>query len=91
MDYNWELGRLKDTGKFVLGEKVTEKMGKKGEIKAVVIADEPHLKTRYENSKTPRFVVPLNSIQLGNIFGKPFAVSVVGVLDSGASQFKETE
>jgi ribosomal protein L30E len=91
MDYNWELGRLKETGKFVLGEKVTEKLGKKGGIKAMVIADEPHLKAKYENTKTPKFVVPLNSIQLGNIFGKPFAVSVVGIVDSGVSQFRETE
>ena len=91
MDYNWELGRLKETGKFVLGERATEKLGKKGGIKAVVIADEPHLKAKYEELKVPKFVVPLNSIQLGNTFGKPFAVSVGGVIDSGVSQFRENE
>jgi Ribosomal protein L30E len=91
MDFNWELGRLKETGKFVLGEKVTEKLGKKGSIKAVVFANEPHLKEKYDALKSPKFVVPLNSIQLGNIFGKPFPVSVVGVIDSGISQFRENE
>jgi len=69
MDFNWELGRLKETGKFVLGEKATEKLGKKGSIKAVVFANEPHLKEKYEALKSPKFVVPLNSIQLGNILG----------------------
>jgi ribosomal protein L30E len=91
MDYNWELGRLKETGKFVLGARATEKLGKKGSIKALVMADEPHLKGKYEDIKAPKFVVPLNSIQLGNTFGKPFAVSVVGVIDSGVSQFRENE
>lgn len=91
MDHNWELGRLRDTGKFVLGEKVMEKMAKRGEIKAVVYADEPHLREKYESLKMTKFSVPLNSIQLGNIFGKPFPVSVVGVIDSGSSQFRETE
>ncbi|MCL4448003.1 MAG: ribosomal L7Ae/L30e/S12e/Gadd45 family protein [Thermoplasmatales archaeon] len=91
MDYNWELRRLKETGKFVLGEKTTEKLVKKGGIKAIVYADEPHLKAKYEQIKTLKFAVPLNSIQLGNVFGKPFPVSVVGVIDSGVSQFRENE
>ncbi|MEM0136336.1 MAG: hypothetical protein QXU18_14115 [Thermoplasmatales archaeon] len=91
MDHNWELGRLKETGKFVLGEKATKKIAKKGGIVAVVFANEPHLKTEYDQVKTPKFVVPLNSIQLGNLFGKPFPVSVIGVMDSGVSQFRENE
>jgi ribosomal protein L30E len=91
MDHNWELGRLKETGKFVLGERATAKLAKKGEIKAVIYADEPHLRARYQEIKTPKYSVPLNSIQLGNIFGKPFPVSVIGVIDSGGSQFKENE
>lgn len=91
MDYNWELGRLKETGKFVIGEKVTAKMLKKGTVQAVVYAEEPHLRERYEAVSTLKFSVPFNSIQLGTIFGKPFPVSVVGVLEPGNSQFKGTE
>ncbi len=91
MDYNWELGRLKETGKFVLGEKSAEKMTKKGQVKALVIADEPHLKAKYGEIDRPKYVVPLNSMQLGNVFGKVFPVSVVGVIDSGDSQFKGNE
>ncbi len=91
MDYNWELARLKETGKFVLGEKETLKIQKKGGVKAVVYADEPHLKQKYDEQRAAKFIVPLNSIQLGNAFGKPFAVSVVGVIDSGVSQFRENE
>ncbi|MGC8562494.1 MAG: ribosomal L7Ae/L30e/S12e/Gadd45 family protein [Thermoplasmata archaeon] len=91
MDYNWELGRLKETGKFVLGEKATKKLVKKGGIKAVVFANEPHLKSEYDQTKNPKFMVPLNSLQLGNLFGKPFPVSMIGVIDSGVSQFRENE
>ncbi|MCL5408054.1 MAG: hypothetical protein M1518_01660 [Candidatus Thermoplasmatota archaeon] len=91
MDYNWELGRLKETGKFVLGEKATEKLRKKGGLKAVVFSNEPHLKSKFENVDMAKFVVPMNSVQLGNIFGKPFSVSVVGVVDAGSSKFQENE
>jgi len=88
LDYSWELGRLKETGKYVLGEKMTMKMLKKGQLKAVVYCEEPHLKEKFEKLQGIKYSVPLNSLQLGTIFGKPFSVSVVGVVDSGDSAFK---
>ncbi|MGC8645065.1 MAG: ribosomal L7Ae/L30e/S12e/Gadd45 family protein [Thermoplasmata archaeon] len=91
MDHNWELARLKETGKFVLGEKVTRKMISKGKVVSVVIAQEPHLVSRMEGIQVQKYTVPLNSTQLGNLFGKPFPVSVIGVMDAGGSQFKGNE
>jgi ribosomal protein L30E len=91
LDYNWEFGRLKETGKYVLGEKVTFSMLKKNEVKAIIFADEPHLNKKFENFDGIKFSVPLNSMQLGAIFGKPFAVSVIGVVDPGSSKFKGNE
>lgn len=91
LDYNWEFGRLRETGKYVLGERATFRMLKDGGIKTVIFAKEPHLKEKYEKFEGSKFSVPLNSIQLGTVFGKPFAVSVIGVIDAGSSQFKENE
>ncbi|MEM0140678.1 MAG: ribosomal L7Ae/L30e/S12e/Gadd45 family protein [Thermoplasmatales archaeon] len=91
MDHSWELARLKETGTYVLGEKVTRKMISKGKIVSVVVAREPHLTNRMEGVDVQKYTVPLNSSQLGNIFGKPFPVSVVGILDAGGSQFKGNE
>jgi ribosomal protein L30E len=88
LDYSWELRRLKETGNYVLGERTTAKMLKKGDVKAVVYCEEPHLKQKYENYNGTKFAIPMNSLQLGTIFGKPFSVSVIGVIDSGDSAFK---
>ncbi len=91
MDYSWELGRLKETGKYVLGEKMTLKMLKKGQLKAVVYCEEPHLKMKYENLGSTKYGVPMNSLQLGTVFGKPFSVSIIGIIDAGDSAFKGTD
>jgi|GEM_PF-875819 ribosomal protein L30E len=91
MDHSWELARLKETGKFVLGEKVTRKMISRGKIVSVVLAQEPHLVARMDDVNVKKYEVPMNSSQLGNVFGKPFPVSVVGILDAGGSQFKGNE
>lgn len=91
LDYNWEFGRLRETGKYVLGERATFRMLKKGEVRTVIFANEPHLTEKYESLNISKFSVPLNSMQLGSVFGKPFVVSVIGVIDPGNSQFKGNE
>lgn len=88
MDYAWELGRLKETGKYVLGRKETLKLLKKGQIKAIVHSSEPHFKAEYEKLNVIKYPAELNSMQMGAIFGKPFPVSIVGILDPGVSSLK---
>ncbi len=66
-------------------------MLKQGKVKAVIYSKEPHLIEKYEAATATKFSVPFNSLQLGTIFGKPFPVSVVGILDPGNSQFKGTD
>ncbi|MEL9914960.1 MAG: ribosomal L7Ae/L30e/S12e/Gadd45 family protein [Thermoplasmatales archaeon] len=91
MDHSWELSRLKETGKYVLGERTTKKMITRGKIISVVVAQEPHLAEKLKSISVKKYDVPLNSVQLGNIFGKPFPVSMIGVIDAGGSQFKGNE
>ncbi len=88
MDYNWELGRLKETGKYVLGRKETLKLLKKGQIKAVVYSSEPHFKSEYGKLNVKKYESELNSMQMGAVFGKPFSVSIVGIIEPGSSALK---
>lgn len=83
---------LKNTiksGKVKIGTKETKSAIKKGSVKLVVISNNcPYsidINGMASKKKIPVYNYESNSIDLGTICGKTFAVSVFAVLDDGGS------
>jgi len=100
MDVNIEIRRAVDTGKVDFGEKQTEKNILKGNGELIIISSNAKklLKERLEHysklSEIPFYKFPGTSNELGSVCGKPFAVSVMTVLNKGKSkiiEIKDTE
>ena len=95
LEINREIRRAVDTGKAVMGKKVSEKSILKDKGQLIIISRNlPKLageRFRHysELSKTPLYVFDGTGIELGAICGKPFVVSVMLVIDSGKSKLLE--
>jgi large subunit ribosomal protein L30e len=87
-----ELKAVMKSGKVVLGVKEALKLLLSNELKGLVIADN----TPYEVRERLTYVAKLNNVpvtifkgtstELGSVIGKPFKVSVIGIIDPGDSK-----
>jgi large subunit ribosomal protein L30e len=84
---------LKNTvkkGKVKIGEKETKQALDKGKAKLIVVADNCPYNTEItkmaKKKKTPVYNYKSNSIDLGYVCGKAYAVSSFAVLDDGGSK-----
>ncbi len=83
---------LKNTvkkGKVKIGAKETKQTLNKGKAKLVVISNncpyDKEIDTMAKKKKTPVYKYSSNSIDLGYVCGKAFAVSTFAVLEDGGS------
>ncbi|MEZ0394666.1 MAG: 50S ribosomal protein L30e [Desulfurococcaceae archaeon] len=83
------------TGKVVLGTRRTTKLLLLGKVKAVVVASNAprnvveSLKYYSKLSGTTFIEFGGTNVELGTLLGKPFGVSVLGVIDPGQSRLLE--
>ncbi|MCD6509447.1 MAG: 50S ribosomal protein L30e [Thermoprotei archaeon] len=91
MDLGRELRTAMKTGKVILGFKQTIKACISGKAKLVIMAynSPEHIKKELSYytklSKTPLYVFPGSSWDLGGMCGKPFMVSSIAIIDPGES------
>ncbi len=80
-----------DTGKIVMGERETIKSVKNNKIKLVIVAGNcpaPLKRTLVDLSthlRLPVYEFGGTSLALGSLCGRPFHVSMLGVIDAGSS------
>ncbi|MEM2869893.1 MAG: 50S ribosomal protein L30e [Thermoplasmata archaeon] len=89
IDITRELRTLVTTGKVLLGADQAKKALKSGTAKLVIVAsnvskENAEAIAKFEGAPVYRF--PGTSLELGSACGKPFAVSVLTVLNPGESQ-----
>lgn len=90
-----ELRNLIRTGEYVLGTRETLKLLKLGKVKLVIMAKNtpPEIKRRVQYyarlGGTPVIEYDGTSDELGHALGKPFVVSLIGVVDEGSSRILE--
>ena len=87
MSIEGKLKKTMATGRVLLGAKGAKKALGKGEVKLVIVSQDcPHKKEIVDKvGEIPLHMFPGKSLELGTLCGKPFAVSVVSVLDEGKS------
>lgn len=77
-------------GKVKIGQKETKQALDKGDAKLVVIADncpyDKEITTLAKKKKTPIYNYKSNSINLGYVCGKAYAVSTFAIIDDGGSK-----
>ncbi|MFH1588171.1 MAG: 50S ribosomal protein L30e [Candidatus Diapherotrites archaeon] len=95
MDANKEIRRAVDTGKIVFGFQETEKNSVQGKAQLIILTNNLE-KAKKEKlieygklAKIPCIEFNGNSKELGSVCGKPFIVSVMGILDKGKSNVLE--
>jgi large subunit ribosomal protein L30e len=86
--------RAVDTGKVVLGERETLRYARKGKAKLVVIASNCRASALDELRSVLKDEARIYRFQgagadLGSVCGKPFPVSMIGILDAGESEILE--
>ncbi|MEB3805915.1 MAG: 50S ribosomal protein L30e [Desulfurococcales archaeon] len=90
-----ELRNLIRTGNYVLGTKQTLKLLKLGKAKVVIMAKNtpPEIRERVRYyarlGNIPVIEYEGTSDELGHVLGKPFVVSLIGVIDEGTSKILE--
>lgn len=89
IDITRELRTLVTTGKVLLGADQAKRALKAGSARLVIVASNvsranAEAIARFE--KAPVYNFPGTSLELGSACGKPFAVSVLTVLNPGDSQ-----
>ena len=90
-----ELRNLIRTGNYVLGSKQTLKLLKLGKVKLVIMARNtpPEIRDRVRYyarlGNVPIIEYDGTSDDLGHALGKPFVVSLIGVIDEGTSRILE--
>jgi large subunit ribosomal protein L30e len=95
IDANKEIRRAVDTGKVVFGFRETEKVSVQGKTKLIILTNnleksKKEKLTEYSRlSGIPFFEFNGTSKELGAICGKPFIISVMGILDKGKSNVLE--
>ncbi len=83
------------TGKVTLGEKETNKAAIGKKAKLIIVAENcPEILRERLDSLISRFDLPVfefegTSLKLGAICGKPFLVSMLGVIEAGESSVLE--
>ncbi len=95
MDAGKSIRAAVDTGKVILGERETLKAVRNGDVKLVVMASNcpPALKEKLAHhakiSGAHVYEYPGSSLELGSVCGRPFVVSMLGVLEAGDSNIFE--
>ena len=79
--------RLLNTGKVTIGSEVSIKMLKSGKLRAVIMSSNCPTERMTEIKKLAGnmrlYKYPGTSLELGEVCGRPFPVSVIGVVDPG--------
>jgi len=80
-----EIFRAVETGKVIFGSKMVIKKIK--EAKGVIISSDCIEKEKIMSiaESKPVYVYSGNSLELGNVCGKPFGVSALAIIDEGKS------
>ncbi len=88
MDIETSLKKILATGKITLGIKEAIKSKKRGEPKLYIIANDCAHKHKIDDiaGDIPIYNFRGNSIDLGLTCGKPFAISIITVIDEGKSE-----
>jgi large subunit ribosomal protein L30e len=91
MGIEGKLKKTMTTGHVVLGFIGTKKAMGKGDVKLVVVSQDCPYKNEIMDlvGETPVHMFPGKGFELGAACGKPFAVSVLSVLDEGKSDILE--
>lgn len=88
MDFNTSLLRALKTGNVVIGPIKTEKCIKEGKARMIIVAGNcpTAFKTKITRNENP-FIHTFggSSATLGNVCGKPFAVSTLAIINPGES------
>lgn len=89
MDMNRAIKVAVSTGKVSFGAENVRKNAAKGAMRLIIVAanfpDEKFMGKTYSN--VPIYHFPGTGIELGNVCGKPFPVSVLAVYEPGARRF----
>ncbi|MBI5253083.1 MAG: 50S ribosomal protein L30e [Euryarchaeota archaeon] len=95
MDVGKSIRAAVDTGKVTLGERETLKAVRNGDVKLVIMASNCPPALREELVRCTRisgvhvYEYPGSSLELGSVCGKPFVVSMLGVVEAGDSSIFE--
>jgi len=95
MSIELQLKRAYNTGKVLLGLKITEKKLLISEPKAVVFSKDldsiskERLLNELNISKIPYYESELNQIELGEVLGVDFSVSTTVIIDEGKTKIIE--
>jgi len=88
MDLNRELRSAIGTGKVAVGTNETVKAVKKGSVKLVILTrncPESTIKKIGRKKGTPVYRFDGTNMELGAACGKPFPISILSIMDPGAS------
>jgi len=91
MDLRFQIRRAMETGKVVLGYRESEKSLMNGRAKLIILASNAPREEAYRIQylarvgNVPLYAYEGTTIELGQVCGKPFAVSVLAVEDAGES------
>ena len=88
MDINRELRSAIGTGKVTVGTKQTLKAVKKGKAKLIILTKNTHNDTVKEITRKKGISIYRfdgTNLELGAACGKPYAISVLSILDPGDS------
>ena len=95
MDLRFQIRRAMETGRIVLGYKESEKSLMNGRAKLVILAsnasgDEAHRIQYFAKvGEVPIYMYNGTTLELGQVCGKPFTVSMLAVEDVGDSSILE--
>ncbi|MDG6221517.1 MAG: 50S ribosomal protein L30e [Candidatus Thermoplasmatota archaeon] len=82
IDINRAIKQVLSTGKVTVGAKETKKAASNGEVKLVIVASNS---VERDFHGVPIHAFAGTNMELGTICGKPFSISVLGVVDQGDS------
>ncbi len=95
MDAGKSIRAAVDTGKVILGERETIRAVRNGDVRLAIIASNcpPALKEELmfcaKISGVHVYEYPGSSLELGSVCGKPFVVSMLGIVEAGDSNIFE--
>lgn len=91
MDLAFELRKVLETGKVVIGSKRTLELSRSGGAKLIIIAKNAPREVKEDVeyyaklSNIPVYEFDGTSIDLGTLLGKPFVVASLAIVDPGES------
>jgi large subunit ribosomal protein L30e len=94
LDVTRAIRRAVDTGKVVLGERETLRYARDGKVKLAVVASNCRTSALEELRSLLKeeghiYEFPGPGVELGSVCGKPFLISMLGILDAGESEIFE--